>query len=218
MTDVLWTATEALDAAFLGSSCDAVSRDGLETRLPTGRWIADADVDDHALFVDRCSGPTLDVGCGPGRLTGALAALDLTALGIDVSREAVRQTRSRGAEAMCGNVFSSVPDEGTWRHALLADGNIGIGGAPVRLLRRVRELLHHDGTALVEIDGPGTDVVHDRVRLRVDGRMSHSFGWSTVGADGIGRVAESAGFVVAAILRSGGRHVAELRARPPAGQ
>ena len=39
--------------------------------LPVHLWSRTADDSDHAL-VALCDGPTLDIGCGPGRLTEAL--------------------------------------------------------------------------------------------------------------------------------------------------
>ena len=40
--------------------------------LPVHRWRRDADPDDLELLA-HCEGHTLDLGCGPGRLTAALA-------------------------------------------------------------------------------------------------------------------------------------------------
>ena len=51
-------------------------------------------------------------------------------LGLDLSPVAVRLARARGADAILRSVFADVPHAGTWRTALLLDGNIGIGGAP----------------------------------------------------------------------------------------
>jgi hypothetical protein len=45
---------------------------------------------------------------------------------------------------------------------LLLDGNIGIGGDPHRLLRRVRELLTPTGRLLVELDVDGVTAVGRR--------------------------------------------------------
>ncbi len=45
-------------------------------------------------------GPTVDIGCGPGRMSEALALAGHTVLGIDVVPEAVRQTRTRGVPAL----------------------------------------------------------------------------------------------------------------------
>ena len=59
-------------------------------------------------------------------------------------------------DAMVADVFDDVPREGRWGTALLADGNVGISGDPVHLLRRVRQLLQPGGRAVVEVSGPGT--------------------------------------------------------------
>ncbi|MEP7089618.1 MAG: SAM-dependent methyltransferase, partial [Nocardioidaceae bacterium] len=132
------------------------------------------------------------------------------ALGIDVSPEAVRMTRQRGARARRGDVFGPVPEEGRWATALLADGNIGIGGDPARLLARVRDLLAPDGVAIVELEAPGTGLVHDRLRLRLGDRESVAFDWALVGVDAIDDLATEADLSVAALRESGGRHAALL--------
>ncbi len=54
-------------------------------------------------------------------------------------------------------MFDPVPGEGQWHWALLADGSIGIGGDPVRLLRRVAELVGPGGRALVEVSAHELD-------------------------------------------------------------
>ena len=53
------------------------------------------------------------------------------------------------------DVFGPLPGEGRWDTALLADGNIGIGGDPVALLARVRELLAPEGRVVVDLAAPG---------------------------------------------------------------
>ena len=74
----------------------------------------------------------LDLGCGPGRLVVELARQGRQAAGVDTSRVAVRLARKAGATALCRSIFDPVPGEGGWDSVLLADGNIGIGGDPVR--------------------------------------------------------------------------------------
>ena len=77
-------------------------------RFDPAAWCRDAIAGDAALL-GRCAGPTLDVGCGPGRLTGALTGAGRPALGIDVSAAAVRLARRRGAIALRRDVFDPVP-------------------------------------------------------------------------------------------------------------
>ena len=62
-----------------------------------GSWSGVLD-GDHAVL-DLCSGPTLDVGCGPGRMTRLLAERGAIVLGIDVVPEAISRTRYGGAVA-----------------------------------------------------------------------------------------------------------------------
>ena len=175
------------------------------------RWTGAVDATDQTLLLERCRARTLDIGCGPGRLVAGLAMLEVPALGIDVSHEAVRQTRQRGALAIRRNVFAPVPGEGRWDCALLADGNIGIGGRPVRLLGRVRQIVRPGGRVVVELDAAGTDVVHHRWRLRVAGRVTPVFDWAVVGLDAIERLAVTTGFVVEDVTSVGDRHAAVLR-------
>lgn len=151
-------------------------------RLAPQQWCADRTPGDTSLLA-RCTGPTLDVGCGPGRLVAALAARGVPALGVDICAEAVRQARRRGAPAERACVFGPVTGEGRWRHVLLADGNIGIGGDPHRLLRRCRQLLAPGGDILVEVDPPGSGSWRGPAALRHGDRTSHPFPWAAVAAD-----------------------------------
>lgn len=177
--------------------------------LPVHLWSRAADASDHQL-VALCEGATLDIGCGPGRLTEALTVLGHIALGIDVVATAVMMTRERGVPAMQRDVFHRLPGEGRWCTALLADGNIGIGGDPVRLLQRVRTLLVPGGRAVVELGGPGTAVVNCWASLEARDRRSRPFRWATLGVDDVDRVAAAAGFHVASVSRLGERWVAVL--------
>lgn len=203
------TSAEALDAAFAGAHCELVRADGQAKRFAAHRWSGPASAEDVALFVDPCTGPTLDVGCGPGRLTVAVMKKGLPALGIDISAEAVRLTRKGGGTAVQQDVFDDLP-QARWQHMLLADGNIGLGGDPVRLLRRLLHRLESGGTMLVELAGPGVSGGRQRVHLRVDGRICDPFDWATVGIDEIERVAAKAGMAVIGLRSLAGRHVATL--------
>jgi SAM-dependent methyltransferase len=125
----------------------------------------------------------LDVGSGPGRLTVALAERGVPVLGIDITPGAVELTRTIGGMALRRDVFGRVPGGGRWLNALLADGNIGIGGDPVALLRRVADLLCPGGHAVIEVEPPGVRSRVDRVRLRGAGRIGEWFRWAHVSID-----------------------------------
>ena len=139
------------DAALAGRRHRLVRHDGVVLPLAVQRWHDDADTDDGWLLA-RCSGPTLDLGCGPGRLVVALTDRGVPALGVDVSVQAVERCLERGAAVLHRDAFERLPGEGRWQHVVLADGNIGIGGDPVTLLRRCRDLLADGGTILLELE------------------------------------------------------------------
>ncbi|WP_225731137.1 MULTISPECIES: class I SAM-dependent methyltransferase [unclassified Nocardia] len=209
---------DLFDWALTGTACWARTGDGRRHRLPTGRWLGLAELDpaaDHALTA-RCDGPTLDLGCGPGRLVAALLRRGVIALGVDISPMAVAITRFRGAPALRRDLFGPLPGSGRWAYAILADGNVGIGGDPVRLLTRVRELLAPNGIAIVECARPGTGIVSRPVRLESRGRVGEWFPWAQVAVDRIGVIAEPAGFRVLETAAVSGRHIAWLgRASEP---
>ena len=46
-----------------------------------------------------------------------------------------------GRPALRRDVFEPLPGTGRWQTVLLADGNVGLGGDPLRVLRRAAELL-----------------------------------------------------------------------------
>jgi SAM-dependent methyltransferase len=182
--------------------------DGHRTPLKADEWMRTLPGDGSIL--DRCQGHTLDVGSGPGRLTVALAERGVPALGIDVTPYAVRLARSSGALALRRDVFGAVPGTGRWATLLLADGNIGIGGDPGTLLRRVAELIMPRGRALVEVEPPGAPLLREQVRLRYGGSLSDWFPWACVGADQIGDLGLTAGLAVTEIWTDSGRWFAAL--------
>lgn len=178
-------------------------------RMDAADWCGRPRPGDEALL-DACAGSTLDVGCGPGRLVTALAERGVAALGIDISADAVAQAHGRGAAARLCDVFDEVPDAGWWAHILLADGNIGIGGNPVELLRRCVKLLRPRGTAIVELGAPGSGSWRSQVRLRHNGHDSPPFWWAALAADDLQSVAHAAELSVAGQWSSAGRWFARL--------
>ncbi len=152
--------------------------------------------------------------CIRDRLTAALTGRGVVALGIDTSQLAVRLTISRRGVALCRDVFRPVPGAGNWREALLVDGNIGIGGDPRALLRRVYQLLRSGGRAWVEVEPPGTGL------WRGTGRVAHAqgrgaaFRWAVVGADAIAALAAVSGFGLSQLAEHHGRWLAALDSNP----
>ena len=132
-------------------------------------------------------------------------------LGIDVVHEAVGQALVRGVLALRRDVFDKLPGEGRWHTALLADGNVGIGGDPVALLSRMRQLIDPRGRVVVELAEPGVRSASVWARLECDGTRSRPFRWAVLAADDIDPVAEQAGLAVEATYAIGDRWVAVLR-------
>ena len=184
---------ELYEHALAGRVRPEVERaDGSRMPLAVDGWLHESPGD--VSLLDRCVGPTLDIGSGPGRLTVALSERGIPALGIDITPYAVDMARSSGALVMLRDVFGRVPGTGRWMTVLLADGNIGIGGDPAALLRRAGELLAPSGKALVEIEPPGSALRQEQVRLCHEGVRSAWFPWAFVGADQICDVARDGGF------------------------
>jgi SAM-dependent methyltransferase len=212
MTSALTLYGASLRRASVGqrSELSLLAADGRSVwRADPGDWCGLGRAGDRALL-DRCIGSTVDVGCGPGRLVAALADQGRRALGVDISADAVRLARQRGAHALHQSVFQPLPREGTWAHVLLADGNVGIGGDPVRLLERCAEVIDPTGSILVEVDPPGTDCWIGAVTLTDGSRLSDPFDWAVVGADSLAAHADAAALRVLDMWQEAGRWFAEL--------
>ena len=173
--------------------------------LDIARYSAPADATDARLLA-RCTGPTLDIGCGPGRLVAELAHLGVPALGVDAAPIAVLLARAAGATALRRSVFDRLPGEGRWQHALLIDGNIGIGGDPEALLTRIRTLLIAGGELVIEAAIGAAD---DRSRLRV-GDNGATMPWARLGTAAVRKLAAATGYTVKHEWATDGRHFIAL--------
>ncbi|MEJ7634979.1 methyltransferase domain-containing protein [Aeromicrobium sp.] len=203
-------AVSAYDAAFAGKATHVVDHVGRAQPFEVQQWTSAPDWVDRVLFIEPCVAATIDIGCGPGRLVGELNTRGIPSMGIDISTEAVRQTRIRGALALHRDVFGTIPGEGRWKNALLADGNLGIGGDPVRLLARLRDVVAPGGRIIAEVAADGAGFVRERRRLRVEGRLSAHFEWAVVGLDAVAGLAGQADLRVVDTSSVGGRHTATM--------
>ncbi|MBA3867173.1 MAG: methyltransferase domain-containing protein [Solirubrobacterales bacterium] len=186
----------------------AVGDDGSRRRLPLERWLRAPEAGEWELL-SRAVGPVLDVGCGAGRHVVALRRAGVEAVGIEVSRHATTIARERGGVVIEGSIFEArLPS--IWNTALLLDGNIGIGGDPAGLLRRVAGLLRIGGAALVELEPPATVSRTSRVRLESACEVSTWIPWTFVASDEIGTIAGAAGLTLDELWQSEGRWFARL--------
>ena len=196
-------------AMALGSLTAVVEGRSTHHELPVRDWAGHATRSDRFLL-DHCRGATVDLGCGPGRLAAELRGRGHEVLGVDASPTALEQARRRGVPVVCGSLFEPLPGEGTWETALLADGNIGIGGDPARLLRRAGELLRPHGRVVVDLAPHGTGLQVHRLHLRSGGLASTSFAWAELGPDALAETAARAGLDVHHVVRRRGRTVGVL--------
>jgi SAM-dependent methyltransferase len=169
--------------------------DGGRLPLDVARWCARPDAADRTVL-GRCAGSVLDIGCGPGRMVTALARDDRPSLGIDTAPAAVRRTRDDGGAALLRSVFQELPGEGWWGSTLLIDGNVGIGGDPAALLRRVRRLTTQGGLLLAEA-APAPADAEERFEVRIDdgtGPTGPAFPWARLGQEALRARAEQCGW------------------------
>jgi SAM-dependent methyltransferase len=203
------------ERALAGERCRVRYRDGRVEKLPVPTWLGGRHADagfDEAL-VAMCDGPTIDLGCGPGRLVATLVQRGIPALGVDLSPTAIGLARGSGAPALKRDMFGPLPGAGRWHTVLLADGNVGLGGDPWRVLRRAAELLRGGGHCLAEFDSVATGVRVDWVRLESKTTIGPWFRWASVGIDCAGLLADEVGLAVVGVHPIGTRVVASMAAR-----
>lgn len=203
------------ERALGGERCWLRHDDGRVHPLPVGSWLGGSDSDhefDRAIVM-LCSGPTIDLGCGPGRLVADLMRRGVPALGVDQSAAAVALARRIGAPVLRRDLFGPLPGTGRWQTVLLADGNVGLGGDPWRVLQRAGELLRRGGHCVAEFDPVARGVSAGWVRLESSASVGPWFRWATVGIDHVARLACDVGLSVTDIHPIGGRVVATLVTR-----
>ncbi len=110
------------DRALDGERCWIRHQDGELRSLPAHRWLgalspdgSSGDASDEVFdegVAQMCSGPTIELGCGPGRLVARLIRRGIPALGIDRSATAIRLAGRGGAPALLGDVFEPSPQAG----------------------------------------------------------------------------------------------------------
>ena len=161
----------------VGPPAPMVLRAATGEAVPGDRWLRPADGTDLRLL-DRCRGPVLDVGCGPGRHTVALAERGIPVLGVDVTDLLLDVARPRGAAVLRRSVFDRLPGVGRWGTALVLDANLGIGGDLPALLERLHELLRPGGLLFAELVAVGAT---GSARIELGGAVGPWFPW--VGVD-----------------------------------
>jgi SAM-dependent methyltransferase len=201
---------EVFERALDRGALYARGEDGERIPMAVQRWLGPLD-DVDARVLARAVGPVLDIGCGPGRHALALSRRGVVTTGVDIAPAAARRARDRGATVILGSIFDPIPRPGCWRTALLLDGNIGIGGRPVALLRRVGELLAGDGQVLCELERPGSASRCELIALEdSEGVRSSWFAWARLSVDEIHGISARAGFVVEETWEDAGRWFARL--------
>ncbi len=217
------------ERALVGERCWIRHDDGEVRPLPAHRWLraadratdaADRDADgeiasDEAFdeaVAQMCSGPTIELGCGPGRLVARLVQRGIPALGIDRSATAIRLASRGGAPALLGDVFEPLPGTGRWQTVLLVDGNVGLGGDPRRILVRAAELLDRGGCCVAEFDNRAIGIQGRWVRLESGREVGPWFRWASVGVDSADSLAAQVGLTLTGVQMIAGRVIATLAA------
>jgi SAM-dependent methyltransferase len=210
------------DQALGGERCWIRHEDGEVRPLPADRWLgslcpggASGDASDEVFdeaVTQMCTGPTIELGCGPGRLVARLIKRGTFALGVDRSATAIQLAGRFGAPALLCDVFEALPGMGSWQTVLLVDGNIGLGGDPLRILGRAAELLGRGGRCVAEFDAEAIGIRTRWVRLESARDIGPWFRWASVGVDGAAALAAQVGLTLTSVNMVGGRVIASLAA------
>ncbi len=169
--------------------------------------------------VERVRGRTLDIGCGPGRVTLPLQRRGVDVVGLDHSPLAVRICRKRGVTdvRLLSVTQVSANRLGTFDTILLIGNNFGLFGNYKRarwMLRRLHRMTTPSGRILAESTDPyATDdpielayQKRNRERGRMSGQYRHReryrnlkgswFDWLFVSRDEMREIVAGTGWVV----------------------
>jgi glycosyltransferase A (GT-A) superfamily protein (DUF2064 family)/SAM-dependent methyltransferase len=202
-------ADRMFDHPYAGAPLE-VERSDPPLRVDVDRWAGAAD-DVDRLILSRCEPPVLDLGSGPGRMVRALTESGRSALGVDISAQAVSASMRQGALALRARIEDPLPAEGRWGTVLLMDGNVGIGGNVADLLARCRQLVAPGGLIICEVDPIGPR--HDREVVVQGSRSAASMplAWSRIGATALVEVAAGLDLWTAEEWSAGDRAFVALR-------
>ncbi|MFK0288828.1 class I SAM-dependent methyltransferase [Streptomyces sp. NPDC090499] len=186
--------------------------DGRRIRMPVHRWHEQPTAADRTVL-ERCAGPVLDIGCGPGRMCRALLSRGVFAFGVDIAPRAVALTTVQGGLALCRSVFDRLPAERGWQTVLLIDGNVGIGGDPHSLLRRCGGLMAPAGRLVIEVDPDDTEELCTARFEDLQGHSGPPFPWALLGRRALRRAAEDLALSITDQWTSGHRSFLTLAHR-----
>ena len=203
------------DRALDGERCWVRHDDGRVDRLPVRSWLGGRNADerfDNAVVGavrrpdDRLGLRSWTFGGTPGRSGACLHSASISPPPPSRWRAAAAP---RHFAATC-----SIRCQGQagGRRCCLADGNVGLGGDPWRILRRAGELLRHGGRCVAEFDSAVEGIYTGWVRLESSCAIGPWFQWASVGIDCAARLADDVGFAVVGIHPIGRRVVASLAA------
>lgn len=197
-----------LQQGLTTESLSLVSSSGEEWSLNVDRWLGPASAaDTHALT--RTNGRVLDVGSGPGRMLKAGSKMGIDIEGVDTDLSTALSLQKLGYTVHTGDIMDV--DLPSYESFLLMDGNLGMTGDPIGLLRRLCTLRTKNAVLIVEVESPLEKTRTELVRLKTNSTLSGSFYWSWVTVQDLGLIAETGGWQLQQIWEENDRYFGELQ-------
>lgn len=159
-----------------------------------------------------CTGPTIELGCGPGRL---VARLIQRASPHSVSTDPRPRSswRAGAVRRPCWVTCSrSCPERACGRRCYWSTATSGFGGDPLRILARAFELLARGGRCIAEFEAETIGIRSRWVRLESSCEVGPWFRWATVGVDSAAALAAQVGLTLTGVRLIGDRVIASLAA------